>query len=162
MIYILCAIGCLDYWVVKICKNFIFMFQYEYFNPSQKKKVLSILIFENNLFTLPLFTPISTGFPHFLSGSLFLPRLHLCLCLLFFFFFSFVVPQPKPLFLSFNPRRQTHLRYTTPSDRTTITNTASSSSKLTHTKPTLLSLTEPTKPTLLSLMCSGDFVGLSS
>ena len=62
------------------------MFQYEYFNPSQKKKSMSILIFENNLFTLPLFTPISTGFPHFLSGSLFLPRLHLCLCPLFFFF----------------------------------------------------------------------------
>ena len=77
-------------------------------------------------------------------------------------FLQTLPPQPKPLFPSLNPRRQTHLHFTTPFDRATITNTASSSSKWTHIELTLLSLTEPIEPTLLSLMCSNFFVGLGS
>ena len=65
------------------------------------------------------------------------------------FFFFFFLPQPKPLFPSLNSCSQTNLHFTTPSDWTTITNTASSSSEWTYTETTLL-----------SLMCSGDFVGL--
>ena len=111
-----------------------------------------------------LFAPICFLFSlkfFFFFGFSLLPCLCLCLLfvfILFYFLFSSFSLNPSRCFLFLNPRRQTHLLFTTPSDQIHHHKHASSLLPLTEptiTNPSILSLIEPTitNPTayLLSL-----------